>query len=484
MPTADAHIESLTERFTRESQGNSKEQWLCEYQIRDPGLEELIRRKLVKLQNGVWVHLCRQDLDGLMLFPVVVPQSLKMNVLKTLHDQSGHLGFRKTLNKAKDNFWWKGLARDVKTYCMQCRICQQLKSNQQWKSAEEIPGRVFVDGKSWSVIGVDTLKGVDDVLLTATCLYTRYVYVSVLSSERAAAVTAALERIFMIEGAPAMVVSDNGTYCRSAEVQEMLSRWCTVSKYTPRYSPWYGGFYEVSHRSIIMVLAAVVRENRNGWRKTLQEAVMYYNQRCYEGSNGTYLSPHEVLRGRKLVNPWNRASLEVADSWPNETVTTSAIQKIITEREKIHNMYEEIWKEMRSTSMKEMMRKPHKHEKFELGDYLYVWMPRELRGSKLASKWDGPYRVEKNLGPTRYMVGNKEEHAFNPKKAVTEGSSDLSGGTFNEETRPAKRKEYSQEGEKHDTQNNGGSGMMTRSKWKKARLAVVTLRPKGDLMWI
>ena len=486
------YVDSLAERFAKESDGLSRQAWILKHQLGDLVINELIKNGVVKMQNDVWVHVFRQQLNGTPLFPVVVPAELKENVLRTIHDQAGHLGVRKTTNRGRDNFWWKGMSKDIKKHCLTCGICQQVKGVQKWKTSTGEPGRVFVEGRSWSVVGVDTVKGIDGILLTATCLYTRYAFASIINSEKACAISTALERIFAVEGAPAVVVSDNGTYFHSNEFQSLLRKWSVVGRFTPRYSPFYGGFYEISHRSLILVLTSIVQETKENWRRKSPEALMYYNMRCYENTEGIMLSPHEVFRGRKLVNPWNTATMNTDEQWPSDQVVRDATVAVMREREEIGEMYEDIWKRMREASMREMNRRIKKKDGFEEGDFVYVWVPKELRANKISLRWDGPFRVEKVLGPTRYLVGQKEEHSYNLKKALyaaAEGQEIEGGGERTErsdvsEGGTRKRTAEPDEEQVKDTQNtNAGYGMMTRS--KRRRLAgAVTHRPKGDLMWL
>ncbi len=52
-------------------------------------------------------------------------------------------------------------------------------------------------------------------------------------------------------------------------------------------------------------------------------------------------------------------------------------------------------------------------------------MPQENREGKLGPRWTGPFRVDRVLITTTYLVGNKKEHVFNMKKAkFVDGPSD------------------------------------------------------------
>lgn len=124
---------------------------------------------------------------------------------------------RKTLNKARDLFFWKGIGKDIRKHVLTFPVCQAIEGERYWSTQDGELGRFFVYGRSWSVIGVDTVKVAGNSILTVTDLCTRYVFAVVLSSEKAAVVAGALEKIFWAEGAPSVVVTDNGTYFKSLE---------------------------------------------------------------------------------------------------------------------------------------------------------------------------------------------------------------------------------------------------------------------------
>ena len=58
-------------------------------------------------------------------YKVVVPESLRQDILELAHDipTSGHLGITKTLSKLKCNFFWYRMRADVETFMKLCRKC-------------------------------------------------------------------------------------------------------------------------------------------------------------------------------------------------------------------------------------------------------------------------------------------------------------------------------------------------------------------------
>lgn len=74
------------------------------------------------------VHSHYQDLEeveGCILFQdrVIIPDSMKMCVLKLLH--RNHTGMHKIKQLARRTVYWFGMNRDIEDFVKTCRICQQ-----------------------------------------------------------------------------------------------------------------------------------------------------------------------------------------------------------------------------------------------------------------------------------------------------------------------------------------------------------------------
>lgn len=97
----------------------------------------------------------------------------------------------------------------------------------------------------------------------------------------------------------------------------------------------------------------------------------YFNLKPYDDVSGLALTPHEVFRGRKLINPRCRSVLETSEAWPSDEFVQDAMRGIMSEREQIGQLFEDVWKEMRTVKMTEMIRKiKHNKARFEVGDYV------------------------------------------------------------------------------------------------------------------
>ena len=64
---------------------------------------------------------------GKIFIQLVVPQQYRKMVMKLAHESilSGHLAVKRTIQKVLSEFFWPGIASDIKRFCQSCDICQR-----------------------------------------------------------------------------------------------------------------------------------------------------------------------------------------------------------------------------------------------------------------------------------------------------------------------------------------------------------------------
>ena len=70
--------------------------------------------------------VCHHDKNGAI--QIVVPRKLIPSVLEMMHNQLGHLGFKKTLQRTKDKYFWPHMSLEIEDWCRKCEECQQRKN--------------------------------------------------------------------------------------------------------------------------------------------------------------------------------------------------------------------------------------------------------------------------------------------------------------------------------------------------------------------
>ena len=167
-----------------------------------------------------WVH--RDELtseDGVLLWGlrVVVPQSLRHDVLELLHES--HPGSTRCRQLARSYVWWAGIDRDVENKVNSCSSCIEERREPnapamgRWEFAERPWKRLHIDhagpflGRYW-FLWIDA--------------NTKFAGVHRVSSTDTARVIQKLREVFAYFGLPDQIVSDNGPAFVAEEFQQFL----------------------------------------------------------------------------------------------------------------------------------------------------------------------------------------------------------------------------------------------------------------------
>ena len=84
--------------------------------------QRLFLSRLQEFQLKVSVLVRVIDRTGHAVFQVVVPHSMKQEILRSFHDDpsGGHLSKDKMLGQIRSRYYWSNLDADVKRHCKQC----------------------------------------------------------------------------------------------------------------------------------------------------------------------------------------------------------------------------------------------------------------------------------------------------------------------------------------------------------------------------
>ena len=169
---------------------------------------------------------------------VIIPQNLRTNVLRWLHES--HLGVVRMKMVARSYVWWPGLDKEIEKYVQNCMACQSTANikkevvTTQWKQCEVPLERVHVDffhfnGETFFLI-VDS--------------YSKFLEVVLMKKTDAKHVIAELQKFFVVYGLPKMMVSDNGPPFNSFEFNEFCKLHNIELKHSPAYHPQSNGLAE------------------------------------------------------------------------------------------------------------------------------------------------------------------------------------------------------------------------------------------------
>ena len=164
----------------------------------------------LRIDNGVLIRVVNDPALG-HCKQVVLPKSLRPEVLKACHDMHGHQGIERTLTIIRPRCYWPGVDADVRAYiarCERCLLAKELKTR--------TPMGTLSATRRLEVLAIDfTLleksnDGRENVLIM-TDVFTKFTIAVATRDELATAVARVLvQEWFYRFGAPMRLHSDQG----------------------------------------------------------------------------------------------------------------------------------------------------------------------------------------------------------------------------------------------------------------------------------
>ena len=265
-----------------------------------------------QLFTSVWDELSK---DGdLMIYQstrIVVPKSLRKEVLQTMHVQ--HQGIGKTRELANELYWWPGISNEIKQMISQCETCAVFKPSQQRETLQQSSA-----SRPMEAISTDLAQEFGKHFLITVDRYSGYPFVDELKRLDTSAVTDELEDKFLDYGNPNAIRSDDGPQFRS-EFNEYCDERDITHELSSAHNPTSNGHAERAVRSMKDLLRKCggdmkkFRYALREWRNTPQ-------------ANGL-LSPSKLFFGRR------QRTATVAHNSAYDRVNDSTIQRHEARRE-------------------------------------------------------------------------------------------------------------------------------------------------------
>uniref|UniRef100_A0A7M5XJ10 Integrase catalytic domain-containing protein n=1 Tax=Clytia hemisphaerica TaxID=252671 RepID=A0A7M5XJ10_9CNID len=239
--------------------------------------------------------LKRSTNNGLV---VVVPKVLRTELMKTIHEGSGHLGATKCYDLAKTRIYWPGMKADITEYVTQLCKCIKNKSPNRKQIAPLIPIR---SSKPFEIIGIDYLKldkckGNFEYLLVVTDHFSRFSQTFATKNKTGKSAAERIFNEFVINyGFPDRIHHDQGKEFNN-KMWDQLHHLSGIKKSnTTPYHPMGNGQTERFNRTIINLLKALEPAQKKDWKNYVRKLCYAYN--CTVNRSTGY-SPHFLMFGR------------------------------------------------------------------------------------------------------------------------------------------------------------------------------------------
>ena len=235
-------------------------------------------------------------------FQLVLPSEYRLKVLKSVHDDSGHLGVDRITDLVKDRFYWPKMASDISQYIKNCGRCVARKT---------LPHRAallkqITSSGPLNLVCIDFLsiepdsKGMTNVLVV-TDHFTRYAQAYVTKDQKATTVAKVLvEKFFVHYGLPSRIHSDQGRDFESRLIKELLGMLGIKKSRTSPYHPQGDPQPERFNRTLLSMLGTLQPGQKQKWSQYVSSLVHAYN--CTR-NDATGYSPYYLMYGREARLP-------------------------------------------------------------------------------------------------------------------------------------------------------------------------------------
>lgn len=343
----------------------------------------------------------------------VVPKASRWLICRLNHDECGHLGVEKTLERIKRNYWFAQMNRFVKKYIQSCLNCLYMKS-----SKGPRPGYLHPIPKSstpFETLHIDhlgpfikTKKG-NTFLLVMVDGFTKFIFLEPVKSTMVKYVVKALKHFIYIFGVPTRMISDRGScftsktmklFCEEVGMKHVLNAVAT---------PRANGQCERFNATILDALKclSINDPNETSWDKHIPAIQLALNTSV---NKTTGVTPCELLMGMTPKHPADARILQGIGS----KIEQCDLQTL---REKVENLITEAQRKDKA----KFDAKRARPKLYKKSDLVLVKITSEAatgQSRKLQPAFKGPFKVTSVLPNDRYVVEDLREHGKRYKTVV------------------------------------------------------------------
>lgn len=351
-----------------------------------------------------------------------IPRGYRLSLLRLYHDDNCHVGYEKTLNKIRENFWFPSMAAFTKKYITHCLICTSRKSHSGPKQGLLHPIQKSIP---FHTLHLDctgpfrlSIEGFKYILLIIDG-FTKFCILRPLKSLNGQELVFVLRENLTLFGTPSLVITDRGTNFTSNQVQSLFQEMRVEHHMIATGTPRSNGQVERYVATVTNMLSTTVSDLPE-WPNVLWKVQQSLNT-TFQKSTG--FSPIRLLIGREGNLPSIQAQLaDVVDASTQPIINIQADRELAQQRlTAVANKYKERFDTTRRTN-----------KTYNLGDMVYI-SQEHRRHEKLGPKFKGPYEIIEILpndrfslrghGNLRNIIVAKEKIRFWPGEWIEQNAS-------------------------------------------------------------
>lgn len=239
---------------------------------------------------------------------IIPPIGLRKRVIELCHE--GHFGIVRTKRRVKCSYWWPGIDMEVERIVRECGECADSDKSLKTMRPKLLPMECPV--MVWDLLAVDFVgpvqsgNGESKFIIVLIDYFSKWVELEIVEKADADTVVKFLSNVFLREGLPKRLISDNGTHFTASKVETFLKRNGIQHNKTSVYHPSGNGAVERFNR-VIKGTIQIACKNRRNWEAEVKK--MLWGYRLTPSLTG--FSPFALMRGRE---PFTKDNIGWMDS--------------------------------------------------------------------------------------------------------------------------------------------------------------------------
>ena len=235
-----------------------------------------------------------------MLF--VVPHRYRQQAIDGCHRDAGHQGQDRTLSLLRDRFWWPGMAKHARKSIRGCQRCIKYEGRSIKAPLVPIYATAPMELLHTDFTSIERPVALNKQpkpipILVFTDHFTRYAFAYKTSDYTARTIAEVLyNQVIALFGAPARLLSDQGTGFMSEVVRELCNLLGVEKCRTSAYHAQTNGQVERMHQTIMRMIGKLSDNKKLHWEHHLPEILQAYNA---TRSELTGYSPFYLMFGRR-----------------------------------------------------------------------------------------------------------------------------------------------------------------------------------------
>jgi hypothetical protein len=376
--------------------------------VRPIGMDSAAFQALRRKATDFFVQAGRLMRRGSPLPRIVVTIPSKQHeILQRLHEDLGHRGTAETYRRVAERFWWPSLRKAVQSWCRSCEACQKRDSRRpmemRYPTGEDtLFGRVSMDVVHIKASGAK-------YLIVARDDFSGWVEAKFLNNITSEAVAAFLQEHWTMRYGLARSYSTDGGSEFGGALADMLRSLPGQHRVSTPYYPEAQGMVERGHAPLKAALVKLAGESGKNCRKFLP-LVLFADRISTKRTTG--YSPYELVFGQRAALP---IDLDVESflgvDWEEVRDTSDLLVARSKQLERSEDSrrvaYDRMMKSRTEAIRYWQDRNSDRLRGSLLPGTLVLAYNRSLEvqwGQLFAHKWNGPYRIVKQVDGGSYVL--------------------------------------------------------------------------------